>query len=294
MNRNIRLLLSAVALAALAGCASFAQQGVPNAPACTTSANMPNARYVGAYLGVENVLSANDMARDLHCANEWKAKHFPKGYVTIFGSSRIREKNAGPDAAVNAANDKVYADIKTFATVWTQRYGNALPIMSGAGPGIMEAAHRGASEAGRSIGYTTYYDTAATPTPDKPYGGNPAQTLARFGGKDIVTDAFIFTSVSMRETLMVLHSAAMIVAPGGSGTEWETFQLLESIKSRQVLRVPVILFGDRTTHWASFEARLADMTKRGTIRPNEVTQFVEFIADPNEMVERLATQLKLK
>jgi predicted Rossmann-fold nucleotide-binding protein len=165
-------------------------------------------------------------------------------YLVVHASA----KKNGPDEAINAANNALYADVITFAALWTKQDGDALPILSGAGPGIMEAAHRGASEAGRSIGYTTYYDTAVTPTLSRPYSGNPEKVLVKFGGRDIVTDAFIFTSGAMRETSMVLHSAAVVIAPGGSGTEWETFQLLESIKSRQIAKVPVFLIGDRALH----------------------------------------------
>jgi predicted Rossmann-fold nucleotide-binding protein len=272
------------------GCASLG--GTDDTSLCPLNAKVANARYVGPYLGIENNLTAQDMVRDLRCANEWKAKHFPNGFVTVFGSSRIGEKNNGPDETINVANNALYADVRNFAALWTKQHGDAFPILSGAGPGIMEAAHRGASEAGRSIGYTTYYDAAATPTPLRPYGGNPEKALIKVGNKDIVTDAFIFTSVSMRETLMVLHSAAVVIAPGGSGTEWETFQLLESIKSRQIAKVPVYLIGDRALHWASLDARLADMTKRGTIRENEISQYVEFVANVQELVEKLARQLK--
>jgi predicted Rossmann-fold nucleotide-binding protein len=287
--RVLRRLCALPCVLSLVGCATLLSP--EDALVCPVNANVTNARYVGPYLGIENNLSAQDMARDLKCANDWKAKHFPKGFVTIFGSSRIAEKSNGPDAAINAANNVLYADIKNFAALWTNQHGNLFPILSGAGPGIMEAAHRGASEAGRSIGYTTYYDPAATPTATRPYGGNPEKALIKFGGKDIVTDAFIFTSVSMRETLMVLHSAAVIIAPGGSGTEWETFQLLESIKSRQIVKIPVYLLGDRAIHWASLDARLADMKKRGTIRQNEVTQYVEFVTNAQELVDKLALRL---
>jgi predicted Rossmann-fold nucleotide-binding protein len=288
--RVFRIPCAFLCVLTLASCATLNSRD--ESMQCPLNANVSNARYVGPYLGIENNLTSQDMARDLKCVNEWKAKHFPNGFVTIFGSSRIAEKNNGPDTASNAANNALYADIKTFAMLWTKQHGNAFPILSGAGPGIMEAAHRGASEAGRSIGYTTYYDTAVTPTPSRPYGGNPEKALIKFGDKDIVTDAFIFTSVSMRETLMVLHSAAVVIAPGGSGTEWETFQLLESIKSRQIAKVPVYIFGDRTLHWASLDARLADMTKRGTIRQNEISQYVEFVANVQELVDKLAQQLK--
>ena len=47
-------------------------------------------------------------------------------------------------------------------------------------------------------------------------------------GQPIVSDGLIFSSVAMRESMMVLHSAAVVIAPGGTGTEWETYQIIES------------------------------------------------------------------
>ncbi|MCC6543272.1 MAG: LOG family protein [Nitrospirae bacterium] len=43
---------------------------------------------------------------------------------------------------------------------------------------------------------------------------------------------------------MILHSAAIIIAPGGSGSEWEIFQILESVKSDQLKAVPIYLVGE--------------------------------------------------
>jgi hypothetical protein len=66
----------------LVGCATLLSP--EDAMVCPVNANVANARYVGPYLGIENNLSAQDMERDLKCANDWKTKHFPKGFVTIF------------------------------------------------------------------------------------------------------------------------------------------------------------------------------------------------------------------
>jgi predicted Rossmann-fold nucleotide-binding protein len=200
-------------------------------------------------------------AQDAYCADAFKSRHYPKGFVTVFGSSHIGEDNKAGEPTVIAANNKLDQDIREFAKQWTARYGTAYPILSGAGPGLMEAANRGAAEAAKSIGYTTYYDPNPNPKadPKHPHGGNPAAAFWRYNSKDIVTDGLIFSSIAMRESAMILHSAAIIIAPGGTGTEWETFQILETIKSKQLIGVPIYIVGPRDLDWKSLEARLGDM-----------------------------------
>lgn len=263
---------AAAAAIVVAGCGSV--PAGPPAPACGAG-GVERSEYVGPYRGVENLVTAADFARDLHCAEQVKARLFPRGYVTIFGSSRL-----GPA-------DAVYGDVRRFAAVWTARHARVHPVMTGAGPGLMEAGNRGAKEAGGpSVGYTTYYDRAAQPTPQRPYGGDPRQALNAH-----VTHGLVFSSVVAREAAMIVHSAAIVIAPGGTGTEWETFQAIETIKSRQVLPVPVYLFGDRA-HWASLQARLDDMVQRRVIRREEIA-FLRSAATPEELVEALRVDLKL-
>lgn len=284
--------LSLLAATLLAGCGSLAP-APEAAPACGAG-QVPNAEYVGPYLGVENRLRPADYARDMQCAEAVKARLFPRGVVTIFGSSRIVENNPACDAAggncdeaVKRGNDAAYAAVRRFAAVWTARHGRSFPVMTGAGPGLMEAGNRGAREGGGpSIGYTTYYDRAAQPTPERPYGGDPAKALNAH-----VTHGLVFSSVVTREAAMVLHSAAIVIAPGGTGTEWETYQVIETIKSRQVLPVPVYLLGERS-HWASLQARLDDMVKRRVIRREEVA-FLKFATTAEELVTGLSADLRL-
>jgi predicted Rossmann-fold nucleotide-binding protein len=288
---NARLLpLAAVLL--LAACATPER---PVAARCEAPATVPNAQYVGPYRGVENVISPEDMAHDFACAEAVKARLFPRGYVTVYGSSRIGENNAACDAAgsncdepVKQRNDAMYAEVRRFAQLWTAAHGNAIPIMTGAGPGLMEAANRGAADArGPSVGYTTYYDRAAAPTPQRPYGGDPSQALNRY-----VTHGVIFTSVVAREAVMIQQSAAMVITPGGTGTEWEIFQIVETIKSRQLLAVPVYFFGD-ATHWVTLRARLDDMARRRVLRREELA-FLHFVATPEQLVAALEADLKLR
>jgi predicted Rossmann-fold nucleotide-binding protein len=268
--------LGAAALLLLAACS--ATPPAAQAPACPTDrALVPNAEYIGRYMGLENAVDARAFAQDLHCADAFKAARFPAGFVTIFGSSRLRDTDAS------------YTLVRRFAAEWTRRHGARVPVMTGAGPGLMEAGNLGAREAGGpSVGYTTYYDRpTGTPDPQRPYGGDPRQALNAH-----VTHGLIFTSVTARELAMLRHSAAVLVAPGGTGTEWELFQLVEMVKSRQLAPVPVYLLGDRR-HWASLRARLDDMVARGTIRQDEVA-FVKDAGDADTLVRQLEADLRLR
>jgi predicted Rossmann-fold nucleotide-binding protein len=277
--------LGALALvAALAGCATrnSAETAALRLDCPSARAEVPNADYVGRYVGVENAIPLEQMALDIHCSDAFKAANFPKGFVTIYGSSRIREKNSAP------ANDAVYADIKDFAFAWTQRHGRKYPIMTGAGPGIMEAGNRGAKDAGgASVGYTTYYDRSPSGSALKPYGGDAKLALNPY-----VTRGLIFSSVAVREHAMIKHSAAMVIAPGGTGTEWELFQIIETLKSNQLTKVPVYLFGNRAVHWHSFEARLKDMIERKTVNKDEVA-FLKYAENDEELLKQLAADLGL-
>jgi predicted Rossmann-fold nucleotide-binding protein len=272
----------------LAACAS-----APERLACDGS-SVPRADYVGPYRGVENLIAPEDLGRDFACSSAVKARLFPRGAVTVFGSSRIGEDNPACDASgrncdpqVKQLNDATYAGVRRFAQLWSARYGRDFPILTGAGPGLMEAANRGASEArAPSIGYTTYYDRAPQPTRERPYGGDASQALNRY-----VDHGLVFTSVVAREATMIQHAAAIVIAPGGTGTEWETYQVIETVKSRQVLPVPVYLLGD-PVHWASLRARLDDMARRRVIRSEEVA-FLHFVATPEELVEHLRADLRL-
>ncbi len=274
-NTRLRTLLVGLATPlVLTGCGTTLQLSCPTHP------GVPAAEYVGPYMGVENIIPSREVAQDVYCADTLRAKLYPEGFVTIYGSSRIRE------------GDPVYAMVRNFAGAWTARYGKTYPIMTGAGPGLMDAGNRGAKEAGGpSVGYTTYYDRPAAGTEVtalRPYGGDPKGAFNPY-----VTSGFIFSSVAIREAAMIKHSAAMVIAPGGTGTEWEIYQIVETIKSRQIVKVPVYLLGDRQTHWATFEARLADLAARGTISREEVA-FIKFAADENDLLRQLAADMSLR
>lgn len=287
-----------------AGCSTTPTDAPPRADpvtlrfTCTVSSASPKASYVGAYAGMENVVPAVDAARDMHCADAFKAGKYPRGFVTIFGSSRIKKDNKACDASGKCDetlrhNDQLYAAVRDFASSWTRRHGRTVPILTGAGPGLMEAGSEGAAEAGGpSIGYTTYYDGFEPPAPTgsvRPFVGDPAKAFNGF-----VSDGLIFTSIAQREAAMIRHSTAVVFAPGGTGTEWEIYQVIETIKSRQQSPMPVYFLGERATDWASLDARVKDLVARRVVRQDEIDPFLRFVATPAELVDRLGKDLALR
>lgn len=150
--------------------------------------------------------------------------------VTIFGSARVRENDGSEwyQKAVDVAN----------------HLGNAgFSILTGGGPGIMEAANKGARDAGvKSIGLNI-----ALPFEQhvNPY-------------VDIMID---FRYFFVRKTMLVKYSQAFVVMPGGFGTMDELFEALTLIQTGKIHNFPVVLFG--VSYWSG----LIDWLKN-TMLPN--------------------------
>ena len=132
------------------------------------------------------------------------------GGVSIFGSARTRPEDPDYEAATETARLLARAGI---------------PVITGGGPGIMEAANRGAyEEGGLSIGCNI----------ELPFeqGLNP-----------YVERAIDFRYFFVRKTMFVKYSTAFVVFPGGYGTMDELFEALTLIQTGKVKHFPVILFG---------------------------------------------------
>jgi uncharacterized protein (TIGR00730 family) len=135
--------------------------------------------------------------------------------VTIFGSART-----GPD-------DPMYGSAVELARLLADA---GFAIITGAGPGIMEAANKGARlGGGRSVGCNI----------ELPFeqGANPyVDTLINF--------RYFF----VRKTMFVKYSNAFVIFPGGFGTLDEAFEALTLIQTGKIYQFPVILFGSH--YWA--------------------------------------------
>ncbi len=132
--------------------------------------------------------------------------------VSVFGSARTRE------------DDEMYIAARETAKLLAEL---GFEIITGGGPGIMEAANRGAFEAGGvSVGCNI----------ELPFeqSGNPYQTKS-----------LSFKYFFVRKTMFIKFSNAYIIFPGGYGTMDELFEALTLIQTRKIRNFPVVLFGSQ-------------------------------------------------
>ena len=140
----------------------------------------------------------------------FRALHFVGPCVTVFGSARFPESH------------RWYAMAREVGSALA---GHGFTVLTGGGPGIMEAANRGAREAGgRSIGCNIELPMEQQPNP--------------------YLDRFIdFRYFFVRKVMLVKYSHAFFVLPGGFGTMDELFEVGTLIQTRKILRFPVVLMG---------------------------------------------------
>jgi len=170
--------------------------------------------------------------------------------VTIFGSART-----GPD-------DPMYDAARETARLLAEQ---GFSILTGAGPGIMEAANRGAKDAnGHSVGCNI----------ELPFeqGANPyVDTLVNF--------RYFF----VRKTMFIKYSNAFIIFPGGFGTLDELFEALTLSQTGKIFQFPVVLFG--THYWAGLVRWISSrMVAEGKISPGDLDLLL-LTDDPREAAQ---------
>ena len=175
--------------------------------------------------------------------------------VTVFGSARFKE-------------DHRYYKLARAVGAELARTGFA--TLTGGGPGIMEAANRGAHEAGgASVGLNIIlpHEQAANPYLDQ-----------------TVDFRYFFT----RKVCLVKYSCAFIIMPGGLGTPDELFEAATLIQCQKIGPFPVILLGKRfwagLRHWGQF------MMKQGVFAKDEIG-FGYVTDSPREAVDLIVRSL---
>lgn len=165
----------------------------------------------------------------------FRTLHFVGPCITVFGSARFKENHPYYKVAMEFG--------KRIAAL-------GFTVITGGGPGIMEAANRGAYEnGGTSIGCNI-----VLPHEQKE---NPYLT------KSITFDHFF-----VRKTILVKYSYAFIIMPGGFGTMDEFFEILTLIQTKVVTQFPVVLYGE--TYYKGLIKQLEFMAKQGTLSEEDL------------------------
>jgi len=170
--------------------------------------------------------------------------------VTIFGSARIKEGN------------KYYETARELAFKLSKK---GFSIVTGGGPGIMEAANRGAFEAGgNSIGLNI-----KLPKEQKP--------------NKFLTEILNFNYFFARKVMLVKYATAFVLFPGGFGTLDEITETLTLMQTKKLKPFPVILYGNE--YWNGFVQWLNDVVVKDGYIDKEDTELFKQIDDINEIVD---------
>ncbi len=159
--------------------------------------------------------------------------------VTVFGSARLKPESDTYQKAQQLAG---------------QLAKQGYSILTGGGPGIMEAANKGASEAeGRSVGLNIDLPHEQAPNP-------------------YLTDSVDFKYFFVRKVMLVKYSTAFVIFPGGFGTLDELFEALTLIQTHKIKPFPVYLIG--VEYWRGLLQWLqGTLLRNGTISEQDLHLF---------------------
>jgi uncharacterized protein (TIGR00730 family) len=209
--------------------------------------------------------------------------------VVVFGSARFvspeeaqamlheAQKKADPLAIKLAQrhlrNAAHYDQARLFAQLvatysQTQTADERLYICTGGGPGIMEAANRGAHE----VGAPTVGLNIALPHEQN---ANPYVTPAL---------SFKFHYFALRKMHFMMRAKALVAFPGGFGTLDELFEVITLVQTKKAQPVPIVLFG--STYWKSL-LNLDVMLEEGVISPEDIKLF-HYVDEPQAAWEVIA------
>ncbi|MBY6049067.1 TIGR00730 family Rossman fold protein [Vannielia litorea] len=197
-------------------------------------------------------------------------EHGIRSTVVLFGGARIPEPAKKDTARTQTLADlsAFYDEARSFARLMTERSlasgGTEDVIVTGGGPGVMEAGNRGAADAGgHSIGLNIVLPHEQAPneyvTPDL---------------------CFNFHYFAIRKMHFLMRARAIAVFPGGFGTLDELFESLTLIQTGRMQKVPFLLFGkafwEKIINWDALK-------DAGTISPEDIELF-KFVDSAEEAI----------
>jgi len=186
----------------------------------------------------------------------FRVLHFVGPCITVFGSARFNEDNP------------YYIAAREFGK---RIAGLGLTTMTGGGPGIMEAANRGAFEnMGKSVGCNIQLPFEQV--------GNP------YTNRSVTFEHFF-----VRKVLLVKYSYAFIIMPGGIGTMDELFETLTLVQTKTITQFPIVLYGRE--FYKPMLQTLEGMAEQGTISKEDMK--LVFVTDSiEEAMEHIRTYIR--
>jgi uncharacterized protein (TIGR00730 family) len=186
----------------------------------------------------------------------FRTLHFVGPCITVFGSARFKEDHP------------YYAAAREFGK---RIAGLGFTTMTGGGPGIMEAANRGAFEnKGKSVGCNIKlpFEQSANP---------------------YVDTSITFDHFFVRKVLLVKYSYAFIIMPGGVGTMDEFFEILTLVQTDTVTDFPIVVYGK--DYFKNMLEMLDTMVEEKTISPDDL-KLLLVTDDINEAIEHISKYIK--
>jgi uncharacterized protein (TIGR00730 family) len=223
-----------------------------------------------------------------------QAAHGIENTIVVFGSARFRdaadsaalvraaEKEGDPEVVRRAKalerNAHYYENSRAFGRIVAEYSADKQPrdklfVCTGGGPGIMEAANRGADEAdGVSVGLSI-----ALPMEE---AANPYVTPAL---------SFKFHYFALRKMHFMMRAKALVAFPGGFGTLDELFEVITLVQTRKAKQVPIVLFG--SAYWKRL-INFDMLVEEAVISPTDLALF-QFADDPETAWELIRSFYRL-
>ncbi|HEY2721754.1 MAG TPA: TIGR00730 family Rossman fold protein [Chitinophagaceae bacterium] len=185
----------------------------------------------------------------------FRTLHFVGPCITVFGSARFKE------------DDFFYAKAREFG----KRISDiGFTTMTGGGPGIMEAANRGAFESGgRSVGCNIQLPFEQKVNP-------------------YVQTTITFEHFFVRKTMLIKYSYAFIIMPGGFGTMDEFFETITLVQTKTITQFPIVLFG--RDYYKDLMKTIEAMATQGTIATEDL-KLVLLTDDAEEAINHIKTYI---
>lgn len=188
----------------------------------------------------------------------FEAMHDVGAAVSVFGSARFNE------------NHPAYVQARELGQRLAQEQ---IAVITGGGPGIMEAANRGAMEAGgESVGLNICLPMEQSPNP--------------FANRSVTFNYFF-----IRKVMLVKYASAFVIFPGGFGTMDELFEAVTLIQTKKIKKFPIILVGKE--YWGGLLQWVkTTMLDYGNISPEDI-DIINVVDSTEEIVHIIKEHLKV-